>query len=118
MIRPRGGDFIYSTDEFEEMKNDINRYGNHLGPNDGFVCGILTIANRVDFTRCEELLQLSSTAPVEKRRPFTFIGRSMRLGILRRWWLMSGGCMNWDSGQSLHPEGEGMLRTAWQEFLN
>jgi copper homeostasis protein len=62
MIRPRGGDFNYSNDEFETMKDDIDRFKPVLGPNDGFVCGILTTENRVDFPRCQELLRRSSIA--------------------------------------------------------
>ena len=40
MIRPRGGDFLYSIDEFEVMKEDIRIMKG--GGADGIVFGILT----------------------------------------------------------------------------
>ena len=40
MIRPRGGDFLYSNEEFEVMKREIEIFKNHGA--DGFVFGILT----------------------------------------------------------------------------
>lgn len=40
MIRPRGGDFLYTEEEFEVMKEDINVL-KEAGA-DGFVFGILT----------------------------------------------------------------------------
>ncbi|KAL5345135.1 hypothetical protein ACLOAV_010091 [Pseudogymnoascus australis] len=38
MIRPRGGDFVYSDEEFARMKEDMRRF---RGLADGFVFGIL-----------------------------------------------------------------------------
>ena len=40
LIRPRGGDFIYSDLEFEVMKQDVKMMKEHGA--DGFVFGILT----------------------------------------------------------------------------
>lgn len=40
MIRPRGGDFLYSPDEFAVMKQDIASL--KLAGADGMVFGILT----------------------------------------------------------------------------
>ena len=40
MIRPRGGDFLYSQDEFEVMKEDMKLLKD--GGADGAVFGILT----------------------------------------------------------------------------
>ena len=57
MIRPRGGDFLYSDDEFEIMKSDImaaKRAGS-----DGVVFGILTANGLLDTRRCTELIQLA-----------------------------------------------------------
>lgn len=55
MIRPRGGDFLYSNDEFEIMKNDIT-ICKQLGA-DGIVTGILTSEGKVDIKRCRELVE-------------------------------------------------------------
>lgn len=57
MIRPRGGDFIYSADEFEIMKEDIIRC-KELGA-DGVVFGILDPEANIDKTRTRQLLQLA-----------------------------------------------------------
>ena len=39
MIRPRGGDFLYSDNEFDVMKKEIEIFNQHGA--DGFVFGIL-----------------------------------------------------------------------------
>src|SRR5436309_3568081 len=49
MIRPRGGDFLYSTDEFEIMKRDIE-IARQLKA-DGVVFGILSADGRIDIER-------------------------------------------------------------------
>jgi copper homeostasis protein len=53
IIRPRGGDFLYSDLEFDIMKADIEQC-TQLGC-DGVVFGILTPDGRVDKERCLEL---------------------------------------------------------------
>ncbi|MGH2647924.1 MAG: copper homeostasis protein CutC, partial [Ginsengibacter sp.] len=53
MIRPRGGDFLYSDDEFQIMKQDIDLC-KKLGC-DGIVFGILTPNGNIDKKRCNEL---------------------------------------------------------------
>ena len=57
MIRPRGGDFLYSDDEFEIMKKDIE-ICKSLGVN-GVVFGILLPNGNIDRNRCKELVALS-----------------------------------------------------------
>ena len=57
MVRPRGGDFVYSDVEFEMMKKDlliIKELGSH-----GLVFGVLTKDNRIDRERTKELIELS-----------------------------------------------------------
>jgi len=56
MIRPRGGNFLYSDDEFEIMKSDIE-ICKQLGVH-GIVFGILDESKNVDIVRCKELLEL------------------------------------------------------------
>lgn len=58
MIRPRGGNFIYSKEEIEMMKQDIIHL-KELGTN-GVVFGCLTESSWIDEEAILELLQLSS----------------------------------------------------------
>jgi copper homeostasis protein len=55
MIRPRGGDFFYSDEGFEIMKNDA-AICKQIGC-DGIVTGILTKDGKVDKKRCKELIE-------------------------------------------------------------
>lgn len=61
MIRPRGGDFVYSDGELEVMKKDIALFKS-LGA-DGFVFGVLTEEGQVDRDACVALLQAAGDAP-------------------------------------------------------
>ena len=56
MIRPRGGDFLYSETEFEVMKKEIKALKSLRI--DGIVFGILTKDGKVDKKRCLELLDI------------------------------------------------------------
>ncbi len=68
IIRPRGGDFLYSNDEFELMKEDI-KICKTLNC-DGIVIGILTANGEIDQKRCTELIELASPMPVSFHRAF------------------------------------------------
>lgn len=57
MIRPRGGDFLYSDDEFETMLLDIERA--QTAGATGVVFGILTADGRVDVERTRRLVEAS-----------------------------------------------------------
>ena len=64
LIRPRGGDFIYSDEEFELMKSDIIKF-KEMGCK-GIVSGVLNSDNSIDIKKTKELVELSR--PLE----FTF----------------------------------------------
>lgn len=68
MIRPRGGNFIYTEEEFEEMKKQIEWC--QQNKIDGVVFGILTADNKVDETRCKILVQLAQPMSCTFHRAF------------------------------------------------
>lgn len=71
MIRPRGGDFIYSDEEFEQMKQSIIEF-KKIGVN-GFVFGILQLKdgiNRVNKKQNTELIELAKPLPCTFHRAF------------------------------------------------
>ncbi|RKF82522.1 Copper homeostasis protein CutC [Golovinomyces cichoracearum] len=71
MIRPRGGNFIYSEMEFETMLEDVQRFY-HAGAS-GFVFGILTTAHLVDILRCRKLIASAGGRPCVFHRAFDII---------------------------------------------
>jgi copper homeostasis protein len=68
IIRPRGGDFLYSKSEFEIMKTDI-QICKDLGCN-GVVIGILLADGRVDKDRCKQLVDIAYPMGVTFHRAF------------------------------------------------
>ena len=68
IIRPRGGDFLYSDAEFEVMKADV-KICKDLGC-DGVVIGILNADGTVDKKRCKELVGLAYPMGVTFHRAF------------------------------------------------
>jgi len=68
IIRPRGGDFLYTKDEFEIMKNDI-KLCNQIGC-DGIVIGLLNMDGTIDMTRTSELIELAYPLDVTFHRAF------------------------------------------------
>jgi copper homeostasis protein len=63
MIRPRGGDFLYSDEEFSIMREDI-AYAAEAGAN-GAVFGLLTADGNVDVERTAELVEATQSASME-----------------------------------------------------
>lgn len=68
MIRPRGGDFLYSEEDFEMMKKDV-AVCKKLGC-DGIVTGILNTDGSVDKKRCKELIELAYPLEATFHRAF------------------------------------------------
>lgn len=101
IIRPRGGDFLYSEDEFKLMKEDI-RICKMLNC-DGVVFGILRADGEIDKERCTELIEFAKTMPVAFHRAFDMskdlvkaLEDLIELGFVRV--LTSGGAENAYSG--------------------
>ncbi|CCI84944.1 copper homeostasis protein CutC [Lactobacillus pasteurii] len=57
MIRPRGGNFVYSDEEFEIMENDLQSAG--MQNVDGVAFGCLTADNKLDKPKMVRLCQLA-----------------------------------------------------------
>lgn len=68
IIRPRGGDFLYTDDEFEIMKTDV-KLCKDLGC-DGVVIGMLTKDGKVDKKRCAALVNYAYPLGVTFHRAF------------------------------------------------
>jgi copper homeostasis protein len=68
MVRPRAGDFVYSSSEFAEMKRSIASAKD--SGMDGIVLGVLTKDHRVDVARTRELVELAKPLPVTYHRAF------------------------------------------------
>lgn len=68
MIRPRGGDFLYSEEEYFQMQEEI-RFVKETGA-DGVVLGILQADGRVDGRRTARLVELAAPMKVTFHRAF------------------------------------------------
>jgi copper homeostasis protein len=68
MIRPRGGNFVYSELEFEQMKSEIETI-KKLGVN-GFVFGILKDDNTINIEQNKVLVELAKPFPCTFHRAF------------------------------------------------
>jgi copper homeostasis protein len=68
MVRPRGGDFFYSEQEFRTMKAEIDRFKSHGA--DGLVFGILSKDRTVDVERTAELVLQARPLGVTFHRAF------------------------------------------------
>uniref|UniRef100_A0AAQ4RZV0 Copper homeostasis protein cutC homolog n=1 Tax=Gasterosteus aculeatus aculeatus TaxID=481459 RepID=A0AAQ4RZV0_GASAC len=84
MVRPRGGDFLYSDQEVEVMKKDIELMKTHGA--DGLVLGALTEDGRVDAERCMEFLAFDMV-----HDPVAALETLVSLGFQR---LLTSGCEN------------------------
>ncbi len=96
IIRPRGGDFLYSDIEFETMKLDINICRKYNV--DGIVIGCLTANGEVDYDMCAYLIEEAKGLPVTFHRafdmlknPFDALKTLKKLGVSR---ILSSGQKN------------------------
>lgn len=88
MIRPRGGDFLYSDREVEVMKADI-RLAKLYGA-DGLVFGALTEDGHIDQELCLSLVALCRPLPVTFHRdPMAALETLLTLGFER---VLTSGC--------------------------
>jgi copper homeostasis protein len=68
MVRPRGGNFVYSATEFDEMKRSIEAA--RFAGIDGVVLGLLRVEGTIDVERTAELVRLAAPLPVTFHRAF------------------------------------------------
>ena len=71
LIRPRGGDFVYSNEEFELIKSDIVKF-KELGCK-GIVSGVLNNDKDIDIERTQELVELSKPLEFTFHRAFDIV---------------------------------------------
>lgn len=68
MLRPRGGDFLYTKEEYEVIKSDL-KIAKQLGA-DGVVIGFLTADGHIDKARTQEILEMARPMNVTFHRAF------------------------------------------------
>jgi copper homeostasis protein len=88
IIRPRGGDFLYSDDEYEMMLHDL-KLCKQLGC-DGVVIGLLNADGTIDVKRTEALVEIAYPMGVTFHRafdrckdPFQALEQLIRIGCER-----------------------------------
>jgi len=76
LVRPRSGDFTYSDDEFQILKEDI-LVCKKLGVS-GIVSGVLHIDNTIDFERTKELVEIAKPMNFTFHRAFDWVKNPMK----------------------------------------
>ncbi len=94
LVRPRPGDFLYTDDELDVMRRDIEQA--KISEADGVVLGLLTADGEVDVERLRPLVELARPMAVTFHRAFDLVPRQdaalealVELGVARV--LTSGG---------------------------
>lgn len=116
MIRPRGGDFLYSDGEFRQLMEEI-RFARECGA-DCIAVGLLTADGRVDAERTAEVVAEAGVMEVTFHRAFDLV-RDRRealetlIGTGCRRVLTSGGCATAEQGidslRALTAQAEGRI---------
>lgn len=75
LVRPRSGDFLYSSYEFEQVEEDIKTI-KQLGVQ-GIVCGVLHANGRIDVERTSRLVELAKPLTFTFHRAFDFTPNPM-----------------------------------------
>ena len=86
LLRPRGGDFLYSENEFALLCRQAERFA-AFGA-DGIVIGVLTPAGELDEARMAKLISLAGGCGITLHRafdvcrdPFAALETAVRLGV-------------------------------------
>tara|TARA_S200000501_G_scaffold286511_1_gene270941 strand:+ start:348 stop:968 length:621 start_codon:yes stop_codon:yes gene_type:complete len=75
LIRPREGNFVYSNEEFELMKQDIIKF-KEVGCK-GIVSGVLNDDKTIDIERTKELVELSRPLEFTFHRAFDVVNNPL-----------------------------------------
>ena len=75
LIRPRDGDFIYSDEEIELMKQDIVKF-KEMGCK-GIVSGVLNSDHSIDIKKTKELVELSRPLEFTFHRAFDIVSNPL-----------------------------------------
>ena len=96
IVRPRGGDFLYSDLEYEIIKEDISKI-KESGAS-GIVIGFLTAEGEIDIKRTKEIVELTKPLEVTFHRAFDMCANPVKamhelinLGVDR---ILTSGCKN------------------------
>jgi copper homeostasis protein len=86
LLRPRGGDFLYTTEEFETILREAEA-ARDMGAK-GVVAGMLLANGQIDVVRMKELIKVAAPLPVTFHRAFD------RVADLAQAWeeLLQTGC--------------------------
>ncbi|MRJ08287.1 copper homeostasis protein CutC [Ornithobacterium rhinotracheale] len=112
MIRPRGGNFVYTADEIKQMIESIKAF-NELGA-DGFVFGVLKEDGNIDVENCQKLVDACNGKPCSFHRAIDHtpniiesVQKVIKLGFSTI--LTSGNCNS-------APEGIEVLKQLQEQF--